>query len=110
MNQVIEIDAANFESEVIQSKQPVLVDFWAEWCGPCKALGPILEEIAQEQQGRVKVVKVNVEASPELAARFAVQAIPTLLVFAGGDLRDQSVGLASKRAILSRLEKLLVAA
>lgn len=110
MKKTIEVDAANFETEVLQSNQPVLVDFWAEWCGPCKALGPILDEIAHEQEGRVKVVKVNVEASPELAARFAIQAIPTLLYFAGGELREQSLGLTSKRSIVSRLENLFVPA
>jgi len=106
----IEINEANFESEVLQSDQPVLVDLWAEWCGPCKMLAPVLEEIAVEQAGRVKVAKVNVDSNPGLAARFGIQSIPTLLYFVGGGLRDQTIGVQSKRAIAARLEKLTVAA
>jgi thioredoxin 1 len=106
MKQTIEINEANFERDVIQSKEPVLVDFWAEWCGPCKMLGPVLDEIATEQAGRVKVAKVNIDQSPELAARFGIQSIPTLLYFAGGEVRDKSVGALPKRAIVSKLEKL----
>jgi len=110
MNHTIEINEANFETEVLQSNQPVLVDFWAEWCGPCKMLGPVLEEIALEQTGRVKIAKVNVDANPDLAAHFGIQSIPTLLYFASGELRDKTIGLLSKGAILSRLEKLTVPA
>ena len=110
MKPTIEINGANFESEVLQSNQPVLVDFWAEWCGPCKMLAPALDEIAAEQTGRVKVVKVNVDSNPELAARFGIQSIPTLLYFAGGEVRDQTIGVVGKRAIVSRLEKLAVPA
>lgn len=110
MKSTIEINASNFEQEVLQSREPVLVDFWAEWCGPCKMLGPALDEIAAEQAGRVKVAKVNVEDSPELAARFGIQSIPTLLYFSGGHLQDQTVGALSKKAILAKLEKLNAAA
>jgi thioredoxin 1 len=110
MKQTIEINGTNFEKEVLQSKEPVLVDFWAEWCGPCKMLGPALDEIATEQAGRVKVAKVNVDHSPELAARFGIQSIPTLLYFAGGEVRDQTIGAVSKKAITAKLEKLLVPA
>ncbi len=106
MKQTIEINEANFESEVIQSNQPVLVDFWAEWCGPCKMLAPALDEIAVEQAGRAKVGKVNLDANPALAARFGIQSIPTLLYFKGGELRDRSIGAAGKAAIVSKLEKL----
>jgi thioredoxin 1 len=108
MKTTIEINEANFESEVLQSKQPVLVDFWAEWCGPCKMLAPALEEIAVEQTDRVKVAKVDVDSNPVLAARFGIQSIPTLLYFADGDVKDKSVGVVGKRAILSKLEKLAV--
>jgi thioredoxin 1 len=110
MKSIIEINEANFEAEVLNSKQPVLVDFWAEWCGPCKMLAPVLDEIATEQSGRAKVAKVNVDSQPALAARFGVQAIPTLLYFAGGEVRDKSVGVQGKKAMVSKLEALAVAA
>ena len=110
MKTTIEINEANFETEVLQSTQPVLVDFWAEWCGPCKMIAPVLDEIATEQTGRVKVAKVNVDANPELAARYGIQSIPTLLYFAGGEVRSQSVGVASKKAILAKLESIAVPA
>jgi len=110
MKNTIEINEANFESEVVQPNQPVLVDFWAEWCGPCKMLGPVLEEIALEHDGRVKVAKVNVDTNSQLAERFGIQSIPTLLYFANGEIRDKTVGVLSKLAIVSRLEKLAVPA
>ena len=108
MKHTIEINEANFQTEVLQSNQPVLVDFWAVWCGPCKMLGPVLEEIALEQDGRVKVAKANVDENSALAERYGIQSIPTLLYFAGGELRDKTVGLRSKQAIVSRLEKISV--
>jgi thioredoxin 1 len=110
MKPTIEINEANFEVEVLQSDQPVLVDFWAEWCGPCKMLAPVLDEIAVAQAGRVKVAKVDVDANPALAARFGIQSIPTLLYFAGGEVRDKTIGAASKKVILSKLEQLAVPA
>jgi thioredoxin len=110
MKQTIEINETNFESEVLQSNQPVLVDFWAEWCGPCKMLAPVLDEIAEEQTGHVKVAKVNVDDNPTLAARFGIQSIPMLLYFAGGEVKDKIIGAAGKRTIVSKLEKLAVPA
>ncbi len=110
MKPTIELTEANFESEVLRSNQPVLVDFWAEWCGPCKMLAPVLDEIALEQTGRVKVAKVNVDGNPVLATRFGIQSIPTLLYFANGVMRDQTIGVVSKRGIVSKLEKLAMAA
>ena len=110
MRPTIEVTEANFENEVLLSNQPVLVDFWAEWCGPCKMLAPVLDEIAVEQTGRVKVAKVNVDGNPALATRFGIQSIPTLLYFANGEMRDQTIGVIGKRAIVSRLEKLAVPA
>ena len=110
MKPTIEINETNFESEVLQSNQPVLVDFWAEWCGPCKMIAPVLEEIAVEQAGRVKIAKVDVDANPALAARFGIQSIPTLLYFAGGEVRDKTVGAVGKRIILGKLERLAVPA
>ena len=109
MKPTIEINEANFESEVLQSKQPVLVDFWAEWCGPCKMLAPVLDEIAVAQPG-VKIAKVNVDANPALAERYGIQSIPTLLYFAAGEVKDKTIGVTGKRQILSKLEKLAVAA
>jgi thioredoxin 1 len=106
MKPTVEVNEGNFESEVLKSAQPVLVDFWAQWCGPCKALGPVLDEIATEQAGRVKIAKVDIDQSQDLAARFGIQSIPTLLFFSGGELRKQTVGFASKKAILSVLEEL----
>ncbi len=110
MKPTIEINEANFESEVLRSRQPVLVDFWAEWCGPCKMVAPLLDEIATEQAGQVKVAKVNVDANPVLGARFGIQSIPALMYFVDGEVRDKSIGVTGKRAILSKLEKLAVRA
>ena len=109
MKPTIEINEANFEAEVLKSAQPVLVDFWAEWCGPCKMLAPVLDEIATEQSGRAKIAKVNLDENPALAARFGIQAIPTLLFFAHGEVRDKTLGLQSKKAISTKLEALVVA-
>ena len=110
MKTTIEVNESNFQSEVHQSNQPILLDFWAEWCGPCKMLAPVVDEIALEQAGRVKVAKVNVDSNPGLVARFGIQSIPALLYFVGGEVRDQTVGVQSKRAIAAKLEKLTVAA
>ena len=110
MNPTTEINEANFEAEVLKSAQPVLVDFWAEWCGPCKLLAPVLDEIAIEQAGRVKVAKVNVDHNPALAARYGIQSIPTLLYIANGEVRNQTVGVVGKKAIVAKLDALALAA
>ena len=102
----VAIDEANFDNEVTKSAQPVLVDFWAEWCGPCKMIAPILDEIAREKAGTVKVVKVNVDNNQSLSARYNIRAIPTLLIFKGGQLRDQVTGMTSKKDLLNRIESL----
>src|SRR6059058_4220430 len=106
MKATIEITGSNFETEVLKSDQPVLVDFWADWCGPCKMLAPVLDEIAGEQQGHATVAKVNVDENPGLAARFDIRSIPTLLYFSGGELRDQTIGVAGKKTILTKLAAL----
>ena len=103
---VTEVSDSSFEKDVLQSDRPVLVDFWAEWCGPCKMLAPVLDELALEQRGRAIVAKVNVDDQPALAARFNIQSIPTLLYFSGGELRGQTVGLVSRKTILTKLESL----
>ena len=97
---------ANFETEVTKSNQPVLVDFWAEWCGPCKMIAPILDEIAKEKAGAVKVAKVNVDDNQSLSARFNIRAIPSLLLFKNGQVRDQVTGMTSKKNLLDKLEAL----
>jgi len=102
----VTIDESNFDSEVTKSTQPVLVDFWAEWCGPCKMIAPILDEIAREKAGAVKVGKVNVDENQSLSMRYNVRAIPTLLFFKDGQLRDQVTGMTSKKDLLSRIESL----
>jgi thioredoxin 1 len=110
MKSTVEINEGNFEAEVLKSNQPVLVDFWSPTCGPCKMLAPVLDEIAAEQDGRVKIAKVNVNENPELAIRYNIQAVPALLYFANGQVRQQSLGLASKKSILVKLEELHTAA
>jgi thioredoxin 1 len=110
MKPTIEINETNFEAEVLQSNQPVLVDFWADWCGPCKMLAPVLDEIATEQAGRSKVAKVNVDENPGLAVRYGIQSIPTLLYFTNGVVRDQQIGATGKRNIVGKLEALAVSA
>jgi thioredoxin 1 len=98
------VNAASW-STVTGSPIPVLVDFWAEWCAPCRAIAPALEEIAKELDGKLKIVKVNVDEAPDLAGQWGVRSIPTLLVFKGGKVVDQAVGALSKAALKSRLEQ-----
>ena len=92
----VNVSDDNFESEVLKSDEPVMVDFWAEWCGPCKALSPIVDEVADEVSGKVKVVKVNIDENPNAPTKYGVRGIPTLMVFKGGELVDTKVGGMSK--------------
>lgn len=98
------INSQNFEVEVLQSELPVVVDFWAPWCGPCKALNPILEKVEAEVADKVKIVKVNIDESPDIASRYSIMSIPTLLIFKDGQIRDQLVGLVQKEKILDKLK------
>jgi thioredoxin 1 len=107
MSQVLEANDTNFETEVMQSDRPVLVDFSAAWCGPCKKLEPIVDEIAGDYDGRLKVVKVDVDSNPSTAARFGVMSVPTLLLVSGGAVKDQMIGLVSKQALADRVDKVL---
>ncbi|HLP78600.1 MAG TPA: thioredoxin [Candidatus Paceibacterota bacterium] len=106
MKATIELNETNFDTEVLKATQPVLVDFWAEWCGPCKMIAPALEEIATEYGGRAKIAKVNIDENPALAARFGVRSIPTLLFFSNGQVKEQVVGAAGKKVLVSKLQAL----
>ena|SRR3989344_5580782 len=97
----------NFDAEVLQSKLPILVDFWAEWCGPCHAIAPALAEIAKEYEGKLRVGKLNVDNEPDLATRYHVLSIPNLKVFQGGTVVDELVGAMPKAEIVKRLQKYL---
>jgi thioredoxin 1 len=102
---IVTLTDANFRQEVVQSLTPVLVDFWAEWCGPCKMLAPILDEIASDYDGRVKVAKVNIDEHQAVAGEYGIRAIPTLLIFKNGQVVEQVVGLKSKRDLKANIEK-----
>jgi len=103
----ITFTAKNFETEVLQSAEPVLVDFWAPWCGPCRALGPVIDELDKELEGRgVKIGKVNVDEEPALASRFEVMSIPTIILFKGGSPVDQLVGVQTKEQLKKRVAAL----
>lgn len=103
MSNLSSVSTATFDAEVLKSAKPVLVDFWAEWCGPCKMLAPLLEEIAGEQPEKLKIVKVNVDNEQALAQKFGIVSIPTLLLFKGGVVKEQIVGLAPKKALLDKI-------
>ena len=100
----VTIDESNFETEVTRSELPVVVDFWAEWCGPCKMIAPLLDEIATEKAGSVKIGKVDIDKNQSLSFKYNVRAIPTLLFFKNGQVVDQVTGMTSKKDLLGRVE------
>jgi len=99
----ISVDDANFQAEVLTSDKPVLVDFWAIWCGPCKMIAPIVEELAKEYDGKLKVTKMDVDANPRTAMQYGIRSIPTLMVFKGGQVVEQIVGAVPKRHLLDKV-------
>jgi thioredoxin 1 len=97
---VAPVSDKSFQSDVLQSTEPVLVDFWAEWCGPCRAVAPVLEEVAGELKGKLKIVKLNVDENPETAAKYGIQSIPTLMIFKNGQMASRQIGAAPKAKIV----------
>lgn len=105
MAKPIHVGQANFEAEVLRSHQPVLVDFYADWCGPCRALAPIIEEVARDLEGRLKVAKLNVDENNELSMNYGVQSIPTLILFRGGKEVERFIGFLPKAQLVKMLER-----
>ena len=103
----LEITDANFEEVVLKSDKPVLVDFWAEWCGPCRLIGPIVEEMSNEYEGKAVIGKVNVDLNPGVSAKFGIRNIPTILFIKGGEIADKSVGAVPKTQLTAKLDALL---
>ena len=104
---MLEVNQDTFENEVLKSEIPVLVDFWAPWCGPCKALTPIVEDIAQEYEGKLKVCKINIDSSPSIANQFSIMSIPTLLIFNKGEVENQIIGLVGKDKVVAKFSHLI---
>jgi len=108
-NQIVELTSENFDAEVLQSDVPVLVDFWAVWCAPCRMIAPVVEELAETYTGTVKVAKLNVDENGDIAFRYNVRGIPALLIFDGGQVRDKMVGAGSRDSIVKLIEKVTAA-
>lgn len=107
MAEITTVTDANFQAEVVESDKPVLVDFWAPWCGPCRMVAPVLEEIAKERGDDLQIVKLNIDENPETAAKFQVMSIPTLIVFKDGDVAHKVIGALPKRRLDAELEPVL---
>ena len=102
-DKIIHIEGSNWDTEVVAAQVPVLVDFWAEWCGPCRAIAPVLDDLATELEGRLKIAKVDVDKNPQLAQQFGVRSIPTLLVMQGGEVKEQMIGALGKADLLKKI-------
>ena len=107
MSTLLNVEQGNFESEVIKSSLPVLVDFWAEWCGPCRMVAPVLEKLQMEYEGKLKIVKVNIDNFPELAEKFSVQSIPNMVLFKGGEVVDRIIGVAGADKFKAAFDKVV---
>lgn len=106
---ITQVSDASFEQDVLGSELPVLVDFWAEWCGPCKMIAPVLDELADEYAGKLKICKVDVEANPEVPGKFGIRGIPTLILFKGGNVEATKVGALSKAQLVKFIDESIVA-
>ncbi|HAH50946.1 MAG TPA: thioredoxin [Balneola sp.] len=104
MGKALEFTDGNFEAEVLNSDKPVLVDFWAEWCGPCRMIGPVVEEMAGEYEGKAKIGKVNVDNNPDISVKYGIRSIPALLIFKNGEVVDQIVGAVPKPHLTKQLD------
>ena len=107
MGDVKAVTDDSFEADVLKSDTPVLIDFWAEWCGPCRAIGPVVEELAKEYDGRLKVVKMNVDENPQTPSRYGVRGIPNLILFKGGEVRDQIIGAVPKGHLVKAINQVV---
>ena len=107
MERITQVGDDNFEAEVLRSGLPVLIDFWAPWCGPCKSIAPIIEELAREYEGRLKVAKLNVDENPGTPSRYGVRGIPNLIILKGGAVKEQLVGVVPKSRLVNAIEKVL---
>lgn len=107
MSSAKEVTDSDFKLEVLDSKLPVLVDFWAPWCGPCRMVAPVVEEIAEQYDGKVKVVKLNTDNNPQIASQYGIRSIPTLMIFKNGEKQDMVVGAVPKTTLANTLEKYL---
>lgn len=107
MGNALKVESSTWEKEVLQADKLVMVDFWASWCGPCQVVAPVVEELATEYSGKVKVMKLNTDENPEIAGKYRIMGIPTLMFFKGGKIADQIVGAASKSQLKTKIDSLL---